>query len=425
MKQLVRKEKTGMRFKDKVSKVALRVSLIAMVVLSIILSAVIWGSDARFSRIEETSNQTQTKDLGQRSLRDIYLPTQTFYFKNKQMYQVYDTKINLPLEFSKLTQSLRPLLPIRIWSSQTKYEKMLRNPNYIQLTYPDQITISLFLTNVRKTDSRKFNRFFVSTTSSDYIYLGNDENHTIYSVRLNDVSFKTLIEHIRNAQTQMPVTLEKVHDDYLPFYEKNLSLPVYSYLTNEESDSYFVYRLLGSNNPTQHSNGDTITYSNGVYERLIAAKHTHNYEYTDYQQDQIPKTISRKLNDSLYFVRKIGLSEPDLRFFDADDNTVIYQNYVEEYPIFLPGKYKMRAQVKFASNGMTINFNSLDLQIPIPTSGEKKTLIPTTVAMDELYQDLEPAYYVKINRQWKTLDGWLNTNNQLDNTGKEGLVDGL
>lgn len=453
MKQLVRKEKTGMRFKDKVSKVALRVSLIAMVVLSIILSAVIWGSDARFSRIEETSNQTQTKDLGQRSLRDIYLPTQTFYFKNKQMYQVYDTKINLPLEFSKLTQSLRPLLPIRIWSSQTKYEKMLRNPNYIQLTYPDQITISLFLTNVRKTDSRKFNRFFVSTTSSDYIYLGNDENHTIYSVRLNDVSFKTLIEHIRNAQTQMPVTLEKVHDDYLPFYEKNISLPVYSYLTNEESDSYFVYRLLGSNNPTQHSNGDTITYSNGVYERLIAAKHTHNYEYTDYQQDQIPKTINRKLNDSLYFVRKIGLSEPDLRFFDADVNTVIYQNYVEEYPIFLPGKYKMRAQVKFASNGMTINFNSLDLQIPIPTSGEKKTLIPTIVAMDELYQkgyyrkdieriiigytakssnsknkklvDLEPAYYVKINKQWKTLDGWLNTNNQLDNTGKEGLVDGL
>lgn len=442
-----------MRFKDKVSKVALRVSLIAMVVLSIILSAVIWGSDARFSRIEETSNQTQTKDLGQRSLRDIYLPTQTFYFKNKQMYQVYDTKINLPLEFSKLTQSLRPLLPIRIWSSQTKYEKMLRNPNYIQLTYPDQITISLFLTNVRKTDSRKFNRFFVSTTSSDYIYLGNDENHTIYSVRLNDVSFKTLIEHIRNAQTQMPVTLEKVHDDYLPFYEKNISLPVYSYLTNEESDSYFVYRLLGSNNPTQHSNGDTITYSNGVYERLIAAKHTHNYEYTDYQQDQIPKTINRKLNDSLYFVRKIGLSEPDLRFFDADVNTVIYQNYVEEYPIFLPGKYKMRAQVKFASNGMTINFNSLDLQIPIPTSGEKKTLIPTIVAMDELYQkgyyrkdieriiigytakssnsknkklvDLEPAYYVKINKQWKTLDGWLNTNNQLDNTGKEGLVDGL
>ena len=79
-----------MRFKDKFSRIALRVSLIAMVALSIILSAIIWGSDARFSRIEETSNQTQIKDLGQRSLRDIYLPTQTFYFKDKQMYQVYD-----------------------------------------------------------------------------------------------------------------------------------------------------------------------------------------------------------------------------------------------------------------------------------------------------------------------------------------------
>lgn len=67
------------------------------------------------------------------------------------MYQVYDTKNNLPLEFSKLTQSVKPLLPIRVWSSQTKYEKLLRNSDYVQLTYPDQITISLFLTNVRKT----------------------------------------------------------------------------------------------------------------------------------------------------------------------------------------------------------------------------------------------------------------------------------
>ena len=453
MKQLARKEKTGMRFKDKFSRITLRISLIVMVVLSIILSAIIWGSDARFSRIEETSNQTQTKDLGQRSLRDIYLPTQTFYFKDRQMYQVYDTKNNLPLEFSKLTQSVKPLLPIRVWSSQSKYEKLLKNPNYVQLTYPDQITISLFLTNVRRTDSREFNRFFVPARSSKYIYLGNDENYTIYRVRLSDVSFDNLVEHIQSAKTQMPVTLQKVYDDYLPFYDKNLSLPTYSYLTKEESDSYFVYRLLGSNNPTQHSSGESVTYSNGVYERLIATKHTHNYEYIDYQQDQVPKTISRKLNDSLYFVRKIGLSEPDLRFFDADNNTVIYQNYVEEYPIFLPGKYKMRAQVKFASNGMTINFNSLDLQIPIPTSGEKKTLIPTNEAMDELYQkgyhqkdierigigytaksdnsknkklvDLEPTYYVKINKQWKTLDEWLNINNQVVNSGKEGLVDGL
>lgn len=198
-----------MRFKDKFSRIALRVSLIAMVALSIILSAIIWGSDARFSRIEETSNQTQIKDLGQRSLRDIYLPTQTFYFKDKQMYQVYDTKNNLPLEFSKLTQSVKPLLPIRVWSSQSKYEKLLKNPDYVQLTYPDQITISLFLTNVRKTDSREFNRFFVPARSSKYIYLGNDENYTIYRVRLNDVSFDNLVEHIQSAKTQMPVTLQK------------------------------------------------------------------------------------------------------------------------------------------------------------------------------------------------------------------------
>ncbi len=40
MKQLARKEKIGMRFKDKFSRVGLRVSLIVMVALSIALSAI-------------------------------------------------------------------------------------------------------------------------------------------------------------------------------------------------------------------------------------------------------------------------------------------------------------------------------------------------------------------------------------------------
>lgn len=426
-----------------------------MVLLSIVLSALIWGSDSRFSRIEQTSSRTANKDIGQKSLRDIYVPTQVFYYRNNKMYQVYDGKNNLPLEFTKITESLTQNQVNLVSTKAQNYRQMLNKREYMQLTYPDQVTMPLFLTKLSKADSREFNRFFVPIKDSHYLYLGNDINNHLYRINTKNLSFKRLYRHVKNANTKIEVSLSKLKDGYSVIYENSPQMQTYSYLTYQESDSYFVYRLLGSGSPAQRNTGNTVIYSNGSYQRLIAAKKTHNYEFVDYQQNKVPKLMTTRLMESLYYVRKIGLSEPDLRFFDADKDVFVYQNFVEEYPIFLPGRYNARAQVRFASNGMTINFNSLDLQIPVPTTGSKKTLEPTNKAIEKLEQagykkseiekivigytiqkpkdnkdnlvDLEPTYYVKINNEWQSINDWLNMDVKIDPQGnlKEGLVDGL
>lgn len=444
-----------MKSKEKIGRLILRISLIFMVLLSIVLSAIIWGSDTRFSRIEQTSSRTTNKDLGQKSLRDMYVPTQVFYYRNNKMYQVYDGKNNLPLEFTKITESLTRNRVSLVSTKAQNYRKMLNKRDYMQLTYPDQITMPLFLTGLSKKDSREFNRFFVPTKNSHYLYLGNDNNNYLYRINVNNLSFAKLYKHVKQANTKIEVSLSKFKDGYSVICENSPQMQVYSYLTYQESDSYFVYRLLGSGSPAQRNTGNTVIYSNGSYQRLIAAKKTHNYEFVDYQQNKVPKLMTSRLMESLYYVRRIGLSEPDLRFFDADKDIFMYQNFVEEYPIFLPGRYNARAQVKFASNGMTINFNSLDLQIPVPTTNSKKTLEPTNKAIQRLEQagykkadiekiligytiqetndkkdnlvDLQPTYYVKINNAWQSLDDWLNLDVKIDQQGnvKEGLVDGL
>lgn len=426
-----------------------------MVLLSIVLSALIWGSDSRFSRIEQTSSRTANKDLGQKSLRDIYVPTQVFYYQGSKMYQVYDGKNNLPLEFNKLTESLADNNVALVSTKAHNYRQMISKHNYMQLTYPDQITMPLFLTKLSKRDSREFNRFFVPVDNSPYLYLGNDNNNHLYRIKINDLSFKKLYRHVKNANTKIQVSLSKLKDGYSVIYETSPQMQVYSYLTYQEADSYFAYRLLGAGSPAQRNTDNTTIYSNGSYQRLIAAKKTHNYEFVDYQQNKVPKFMTSRLMESLYYVRKIGLSEPDLRFFDADKDNFVYQNFVEEYPIFLPGRYNARAQVRFASNGMTINFNSLDLQIPVPNDGTKKTLEPTNKALTSLQQagykkaeiekiligytiqksddsqsnlvDLQPTYYVKINGEWRSINDWLEMNVKIDQQGnlKEGLVDGL
>lgn len=450
-----------MRFKHKVANICLTSGLILMVLVSIGLSAYIWGSDSRFSRIEQTSNQSPIKkDVGQKSLREIYIPTKLFCYRDNQLYQVYGGQVNLPLQFSKMTQPLEKNTPIRVKKNKTYYNNLLKNESYLQLTYPDQITVSLFLTKLKKANNGEFNRIFVPIDSSEkYLYLGNDQDHTVYKVALGKVKFDKFYEQVKSAKTQIPVTLHRLSDAYLPFYEKETELPNYSYLTDQETDSYFVYRLLGTGSINQRNSSASITYSNGVYERLIAAKKTHNYEYVNYNENKLPKSVTKKLSSSLYFVRKIGLTEPDLHFFDSDNNTLIYQSFVEEYPVFLPGSYNTRAQVRFAKNGLRMNFNSLNLQIPIPSSGSKTTLPATDEALNQLTEngyakkdisriivgytvkadsdkssrlvDLRPTYYVKIKGKWRALKEWIedspvnNPNAKAKLEAQEGLEDGL
>ncbi|MBD5429396.1 two-component system activity regulator YycH [Lactobacillus sp.] len=450
-----------MKFKHKLGNICLTVGLILMVLTSIGLSAYIWGSDSRFSRIEQTSNQSPTKkDVGQKSLREIYIPTKLFYYRNSQLYQVYAGQVNLPLQFSKMTQPLEKNTPIKVTKDKTYYNNLLKNQSYIQLTYPDQITISLFLTKLKKANNGEFNRIFVPVdTTEKYLYLGNDKDYTVYKVAIGKVKFDKFYKQIRKAKSQVPVALHRLSDAYLPFYEKETQLPNYSYLTDQESDSYFVYRLLGTGSINQRNSSASITYSNGVYERLIAAKKSHNYEYVNYNENKLPTSVTKKLSSSLSYIRKIGLSEPDLHFFDADNNTMIYQSFVEEYPVFFPGNYNTRAQIKFAKSGLKINFNSLNLQIPIPSNGSKTTLPATKVALNSLIEsgyakkdisriivgytvkadsdsssrlvDLKPTYYAKIKGKWRSLKEWIDasplngSSAQAKSESKEGLEDGL
>ncbi|QNQ81676.1 YycH family regulatory protein [Lactobacillus sp. PV012] len=424
-----------MKSKNKISDHALTIALVVMILTSLGLSGYIWSSDSRFTKIEQTSNQSPNKQVGQKSLREIYMPTKIMYYKGSQLYQVYAGRGNLPLQFSNMTQSLKSVIPEKIGKSKSEYDDLLKNQNYVQLTYPDQITISLFLTGLKKINNGQFNRFFVPVNGQKYIYLGNDADYCLYKIPVNKVKFDNFYQKIRETKTQLPVSLYRLDNMYLTFFEKSTSLPIYSYLTDHQADSYFVYRLLGTGSINQRNSTNSITYSNGVYERLIASKKNNDYEYVNYGETKSPKSVTDKLTSSLYYVRKIGLSEPDLHFFDADNNVLIYQNYVEEYPVFLTGKYNSRAKINFATNGLKINFNSLDLQIPIPNDGSKKKLQPTAEALNQLEAagydkskisriivgytskvdndksarlvTLTPAYYVKINGKWQSINEWI------------------
>ena len=76
----------------------------------------------------------------------------------------------------------------------------------------------------------------------------------------------------------------------------------------------------------------------------------HNYLYTHYEKNKIPSATSRLL-DSVYYVHQLGLTEQDLRFFDADGSNVSYLNYIEGIPVFL-NKHDLQVKTTFSVQSM-------------------------------------------------------------------------
>lgn len=427
-----------MKFKFKFSDLFLGIATGVVIILSIVLWIFIMTSDQRFSHINQTqTTRQQARNRNNKSLYDLYIPTNAYGFVNGKLYRLYDSKNNLPLEFSKELQNVEAENGVdKASSSQEKYEQVLNSPDYIQLSYPDEVTFGLFTKLKLEKSNREFNRIFIPK-GNEWLYLGNDQNTTLYKVKLKKANFDTLRRYAKTAKSKIGVNFVRLKSGYSVFYPKSESWSVYSYLTTTQSDSYFVSRLLGTSGVTsQTSKTGHTTYSYNYYTRLrvpkAGAKNHHNYLYTHYEKEKVP-TTTNQLFDSVYYVHRLGLTEQDLRFFDADQNSVRYTNYIEGIPVFL-NNHDLQVDTRFSTEAVTIAFNSTNFQIPIPFDGQTQSLEATDEMISSLEKhglsksdiervmvgfkvekdsshdnlvNLVPTYYIKAYGEWKSQSEWL------------------
>lgn len=430
-----------MKFKLKISNILLHIATVGVIILSLVLWIFVMTNDQRFSHITQPKvEKTRISVRNFKSLRDLYLPTNTYDFRNNRLYQIYNSKRNLPLEFSKECQDIKVAQVNLIGQKKAAYKRIMNDADYIQLTYPDQVTFATaFHLKQKKRSNYVFNRIFLPEKSDNYLYLGNDKNNHLYRLDLKKADFSAFRKYTHKAYDKVAVSFIKLKAGYFPSYSQSFAKNIYSYLTDHQDNSYFVSRLLGTSgvsNKTNH-HGQT-TYTAGYNSRLRVPKTgrntDHNFLYTNYERVKVPSANSRLL-DSVYYVHQIGLMEQDLRFFDADDNTVSYTNFIEGAPVFL-NEHDLQIQVNFAGDTVSSRFNDTNLQIPIPTNGSKKTVEATAQILARLNKkglntqnidkivlglkavtdhkrrnllELEPTYYIKAFGQWRSASEWENS----------------
>lgn len=443
----------GMKSRFKFSDILLAIGTIAVFVLSIVLWIFIMTNDQYFSHIDQVGNVTQnSRNRRSRIISNLYLPTGSYGFKDGKPYRLYDAKKNLPLEFIKELKGVQYKSIKEVSSGKKEYEQMLNNPKYIQLTFPNEVNVNLFTKRNLKTGDQKFRRSFISS-SNQYLYLGNDETSTIYRVELKNADFKKLRSYASNIRGKKPVKFVRLKNSYETFYTQPEDWRVYSYLTNSQTDSYFVSRLLGTTNvSTRTSKKGQTVYSLNYYTKLRvpdAKSDQHDLLYTKYEK-QKELTENDRLLNGVEYVHKLGLSEQDLRYFDTVGEKVSYSNYIEGMPVFM-GEHSPQISTTLSQGATEVAFNNLDLQIPIPFDGQTRSLPPTDEVIQRLTNagmkrseiqriivafkvekdntrdnlvNLIPMYFIKAYNEWKNVQEWqqedFNKLNKVEETESEG-----
>lgn len=425
------KFKFNFNFKD----FFLHLATAAAIIASIIMWIGLMTNTQSFNQISNKPS-AQSSDVAShyRNLKNFYAPSHVYTFIDGIRYQVYDSKKNLPLKFTQSFENAKLGSITRVSTSQERYKEMIDDHSFVQFAYPDQIDFTVLIgTNKKRNADKQFNRVFIPNSSDHhYVYFGNDIGNRLYRMNIIKGDFSKLAKYVNKAEDQTEVSFLHLHNLYVPAYSQPLSVREYSYLVSYHSGSYYASKLLGNGYKRSVSN-NTTTYRSGYSDSLQVPKKNsnHQYYYNAYQK-QGRFDFSRQLLEGVTYIRKIGLSEQDLRFFEANDNSVQYVNYIEGLPAFL-NAHDPQAGVTFSKETINVNFNSTDLEIPIPFDGRTKTLPSTRQLLRDLagigikrssiqriivgysvkkdksrgdLVNLVPTYYIKVNNVWNSLSGW-------------------
>lgn len=435
-----------MKFKNLI----IRVSLIIAVLLSLVFSYYIWTSDQRYSVNLASKQSLKIQKKEAEPITNLILPAEIILNDAKhQSYQLHDNKQNLPLDFTADVKKARAKSLKKLASNSENYQKMLVSASYYQLVYPDKITLNTFLkiNNIKletKLDATQFNRIFVPAAKNNVLYLGDDQHDQLVKITFSRLNLEKLQQSIKDTTNCFAITQQKFDQQYLPLYLTDNQVNIYSYLIATQSESTYVTKLLGGNDVESKKTATGVTYSTGLYKKLIYNNETGIYSFTDYQQDTIPKKLSVRLQNSYDYLTDSGINLTDTRYFEANNSKISYRYFVEGFPVFDENNTAPAIQAEFSTTGFKLNFKNRQLQIPIPSDGRKVTVPKTTTVLEQLKQkgyldneiekivlsfklvhdaendkliDLVPTYYVKINGEWQDYTTWLGDDNYL--TGEE------
>ncbi|BAL61898.1 two-component system activity regulator YycH [Melissococcus plutonius] len=421
----------------KLSMFIIRIGLILLILLSVYLSAAIWLSSSQKEK-ETTKNEQQLlSSFNERTHTETFLPLQLVKIENKEAKIAKNVNLITHVQneikkgkFSKLTQIVN--------GNSEQFKKYLSIDQGIELCYegPFSLTEYISIYGLNMANNAILNQKDAYFTR---IQLDFNENKIRFfdfnTKQIYQATFTIDKERLMNNLNKEGILYQEAVDKSLLinnqfFIKKELKMKKYSYILGSQPVARFQTAFF--NNPKEiHTNGnskDASYVSND--ESLFFNEELGTILF--HGKSPIKEDGTYNIySESFAYIKGLGTSMGNLRYFDNQQSTINYRTFIEGFPVFSKdnkGQVNMTIHDEPNENQLNTMINtSIDtIQIPIP-SEEEEVLKNTYHLFDELLKagakkekigsmivgytwqnieetkqvvDLTPEWYICYNKSW-------------------------
>lgn len=139
----MKREMSGMIKRIKINW--LDIALATVVIISLILSGIIWTNPFQYDHPRDTSN-SGTQNNSTQSIGDLYLPTQVVKNGSGQEQKIlYSSRVNLVRQVQRQMKHWQLGRSVLVKNNNSDvYLSYLRQPNSLMLSYSDPVPATIF-----------------------------------------------------------------------------------------------------------------------------------------------------------------------------------------------------------------------------------------------------------------------------------------
>ncbi|MFD1429652.1 YycH family regulatory protein [Lacticaseibacillus mingshuiensis] len=449
----------------KLSGWILRVSLIAMIALSLVFTWLIWQNPSRLGREETTAVVQTKKDPNIAKLKStVMAPTAVYYQQNAQKWQLFEAD-NDAAQTVRLSMAKWRLGTVgtAVRLSADDFTKLLASQDTVQLHYSGMITYRTFNSgffNKKATATNgdfQFDRILFDFAHPDRLAFINDETRQVRYGNLSNANTAALRQTVDDTlPNAFAISEMRLGTRQVAVYRDQIQVQPYAYLLDQQSANHYVALLM----PAQQASaidsreiGAETVYTVGTNYRLTLTTSSGLMEFENAASANRKKDLQTALTKAysgLGSLNLLGLNA--VRYFSCDRTSqeTTFRAFAQGLPIF-NGEDNGKVTVASTSSGLQIDFSTNNLIVPIPTQQAKTTLPTTATVLAQLKKDgyattgiqdivlgyywhtqaadsqvvaLTPTYFVEINGEYRRYTQWL-ASGMLDDDSKANTAQPL
>lgn len=410
--------------------------LVVAILVSIVLSGLVWVEPYRLDRLTTTSSSKTTTTL--QSQADVFTPTTAIKTNaNRSQVRLINQPKNVVLTAKEaLTRWTIKEGKVVSKNDASTYRDYLRYTNSLLLSYPAAISVTAFNSALSQKVSTKqlilVNHILIPLKSTGTIYLLQDQGQRVVRYRVSHQSLKKLKAAMRGGQ-RLPVDVRLLNNRPVLVYSRAIKLPSYSAKVAKQDLTTLASALLSSNSRSTlavRTEGNQTIYHNGSDQRLAADQTTGAITVKNYQDESTNLGVQKGYSHFYHRLTDTHLIKEQLYFdgYNHRQQRITFRTYVAGFPVMNNDNYGT-VIIQQGTKAETLHLSLFNLSTPLPTKAGATTLPATSVVFNTLQATgklkdvkglrigyrwesnteastvtLKPAYYAYYNGSWVAVD---------------------